>query len=584
MSDAGKSPVWGYIIAWILYEMGVRLLGQSDYSFLQWGDWKALGIVLAIVVVFVFFFSRMNQKEGEEGRKKFLTENYLPYVTAAIKDQFNKLPWFAKHIEPRYKTPDGHDLIILRKLRVELITLMNYLLRLEVYGAKKNAVVELDRKFEHIRKGIESENYKGAKETRAAARIKSDAYEYCAGAKIGQYRAKSNNLKWQGNIVPDGLWRTYNWYFDRIHEGGKRDSRQLAAEGYSTLKYCVHFLMNGLKQRLENVNDLAKAYGSTEFQGKLQQDWKNTRTGPWLDKSIHRHESFQGLANNYGRMLGAHALSWQALDQNNIGMAGWYKHQYKFARASARPRVIEVDFTELQKGILKPIKDHGQVPDPVKTIADGEFGIDSFLFEVDMYGRFMDDMNHLLNVTAKGGPGVSTAKASGAVYRQAYAEDIFPISSFEAIYSSIIKDWDMWQEDVRDGLFHPHSKTAFGYARCIENGLYDFDTHYQTYNLEKTPGPGSPAFDLEALKDPGAFQFRGKKHYFEEVLEGEPENKFPGLSVNGLSMYIRTLMRRKSNEPEIVDQCSTHYVWPGPKGENWFVRDVKDKAPKGDSE
>jgi len=560
---------------------------EKGFFAVRWmGEWfKTIGLygsmifilVLVIVLSAVGLFRSKKEKEAKEESQ--WKEKGVPYVTAVIKDIMNKIPWLSKHLEQRYVTPEGQFPIMFRKLRIELITLMNYLLRVQVYHSKRRAVEKIMKQAEKA--------FGDTSQTRAAASIKTNAYDYKVGEKVGQL--KQDEPKWDGNNVPDSIWKRFGWYYDTIAEGGERKSRPTAEYGWAKSKYGIHKLMVEFKNLLEQVDVLKGRSRDVDMLAKIERGKKII--DDWFEGIDDAHRRFNGHMKRYGLMQVPHTYGWQIFDQNNVGMGGWFKRYYKFARKDAKPLCIPVVLDG--KGNMKIDNTRPVVyyKDPVGVVEDGEYGMDKKLHEVDSRGRFVNDIGHLKHITKgpAGEPpefisndlGKINGRLNGLYYRKVMPQDTWNMSSFETICSSMIKDWWLFTKDFQGGESHPNSKVVSGYLQCIENGKFDFEKYYNSYvDKTATPGESNPAFDREAIKDPGTFQFRGKKYYFEEEIKGEPTNHYPCISLFGLNDYIRAMVKRLTAEEELVEKHFKDYVWASKKEGEMFTKRIEEGENK----
>lgn len=583
---------WGYVIQSLVVSI---LFKPEDRIWASWLltmvriphsavglIWLVIGIfaILPIIVSVGLFASKKN-KEAKD--KENLLGKCISHISSSIKDIMNKIPYLAKHVEQRYSTPEGQFPFMFRKLRVELITHMNYLLRLQVYHSKRIAVERVQADSEKV--------FRTTSQTRAGGSIKTNAFDYKVGRKIGQLTQEKPT--WEGNIVPDSTWCRFGWYYDSISDVGNRTSRPASEYGWAKMKYAIHELMQQFKFVLENVNGLVDPSHQTDLQVHIERG-KSEVIEHYFAQTAESRRRFVGHFNRYGAMQIPHALSWQMMDQNNIGRSGWFKHNYRFARSKALPLCIPAKFDN--HGNLTEDKSRKPVyyKEPVGNVEEGEYGQDTKLWEIDSRGRFVYDIAILEHVTLKNPSQLpefiekdkkkidGTLERGKMYYRQVFPEDAWNMVSVEEICSSVIKDWWLFTKDFQGGKSHPFSKVVSGYLQCIENGKFDFAKHYKEYIEEgkTTPGDSNPAFDREALKDPGEFQFRGKKLYFENEVEGEPLNDYPCISLLGLNDYIRAMVKRLTFEEDLVEKHLTDYTWIAKGEKKMFTRYVKEGEKK----
>ncbi|MBI2138402.1 hypothetical protein HYU13_02340, partial [Candidatus Woesearchaeota archaeon] len=158
---------------------------------------KVLGGIVGVGIFLLvggmgMFGGKAEADAGEEGK---LLSLGMPYITAEFKDWINRSPWAAKHLEFRLATPEGQFPFMFRKLRLEIMALMNFLLRLQVFIGKGKDII-------NIKKEVEDKVLKVVTTTRAAGRLKSDCAEYYEGNRFAQKRLSKNQLVWEGDTVP----------------------------------------------------------------------------------------------------------------------------------------------------------------------------------------------------------------------------------------------------------------------------------------------------------------------------------------------------------------------------------------------
>ena len=433
------------------------------------------------------------------------------------------------------------------RLRLELNVLINYLLRLEVYTVKSKYVAE-------VQKFVQEEIDEKFEFTYSTGQQKSDYIEYMAGygykydaekatwtqedrvlefvssnghltAKVpGQCGAKNRH------ILVAKCMESMNRYFDRVRGG--------------TFKPGSHYLPENLKRDLQE--ELATIRDELELEG-------GGKTLPPAKKSLMR----------YGLSQYKDSLRWAILDMNNRN--GWYKHPYKFASIIARPWICTARIERKGNGEIKikeelidrRVRERREIGDR----KGGKFGaVERFMWETDSKGRFMDDINKIIiekkQFVSQTGREVVYGDISGdeVRYRKVDGEDIYQCDELGMIASAMTSsEWAFFKDDFNMGYLHPKSRTW----RAYEDAHNDRDWSYRHLSKKwKTPllAPKEGAFDREALKDPGKFQYRGRKAYYDEVEEelkdNEPINKYPCVSLLGLADYIIDLVKKTLKEEE----------------------------------
>jgi len=122
---------------------------------------------------------------------------------------------------------------------------------------------------------------------------------------------------------------------------------------------------------------------------------------------------------------------------------------------------------------------------------------------------------------------------------------------FNVMFGWASKDWDFAQDDMGKGTYHFFSKKISDYNFIDEEGLLDYSK--ATF---KGPKPlAETAFDLEGLKTLHQFNYWGRRNYYDEQGMNLQTpvgivNPYPTITLLGLWMFIRSVVKRKVLEPE----------------------------------
>ena len=144
-------------------------------------------------------------------------------------------------------------------------------------------------------------------------------------------------------------------------------------------------------------------------------------------------------------------------------------------------------------------------------------------------------------------------------------------------------EWKWFLEDLRMGVYHPHSKTYNNYDYLIKDlNLLKFDeeTRLAHEPTSKKYSPGlsqNPAFDFEALAYPGLWVYWGKRNYWDESPP-EPRNPYPTISVFGLSRFLESVVKMRQKEADIHNRFLKYFVY-----ETGREPDVFTNLPSGAS-
>ena len=253
----------------------------------------------------------------------------------------------------------------------------------------------------------------------------------------------------------------------------------------------------------------------------------------------------------YGLSQFRDSIRWVMLEINNKN--GWYRHPYKFASLDARPWIVEAELKRDNKGKIKGtgrIVSRTRKMENIDVKKKGDYGeVEKYLWEVDNTGRFSDDINSIM-IEGKDLNG-EIGNRNTVFFRKIDAEDVYQGDELKQIASNITQEWTFFKDDFISGYLHPLSHTWKDYQEAHERK----DWGYKNLKKISTPQKGADgAFDREALKDPGNFQYRGKKVYYDqnedELREEEPRNYYPAISILGLTDYLIDLITKQLKEEE----------------------------------
>jgi len=143
--------------------------------------------------------------------------------------------------------------------------------------------------------------------------------------------------------------------------------------------------------------------------------------------------------------------------------------------------------------------------------------------------------------------------------------------------NSQVTAWEYFIRDIRTGMFHPKSRTLQDYAQ-----KHARREPYRTDVVQSFGAPtegGNPAFDMEALKDPGGFKYWGLKNANtiseDQMKNASPINPYPTLSIQGLSSYIGDYLFNLADTAQ-REQAKNFVFDRGGRG-NMFTRDIEKK-------
>lgn len=160
--------------------------------------------------------------------------------------------------------------------------------------------------------------------------------------------------------------------------------------------------------------------------------------------------------------------------------------------------------------------------------------------------------------------------------RKIRSQDIVDINPQEMM-NQLDKEWLAYIEDFKYGIFHPLSKTVMDYQLAhIKKDFYYKDLKRNPQFVNQPPGHENPAFDREALKDPGTFTYWGKPDWNDDTstMHHEPYNPFPAVTARGLSMYIENLLVYLIRDVQRIKEESSKCVFLGTEQDGLFTNEL----------
>ncbi len=514
-----------------------------------------------------------------------------------------------------------------RRRKVELAVLMNYLLRLEVYLVKSRFVKfagdfienEVQTKYKSFIFG--GEEIDGIRNVRGANRVKSDAWEYKVG--FESYFDKKKQLFYG---IPRIMEFTYEDGELHIKDKPKdskyiKDAKRLRNWGWSNHRHLIFVLFNQLKKILENESYLGgrvlddtdvhlriwqggtkekeaeeeieklKAYEETgELGAEKKEPLIDTTLGAFLGYKDSHRQMVQGAekyccknmwwrkfwVNNehYGLTQIRDSHAWAVMDQNNVN--GLYRHTYRFARPHSKPAIIPVERIEDPETGDIVIKENfdrctkeGNIPHRYKEelgVLGPKMGASRLLYEVDERGVLLDDLNKIKienersDFLQQGKIEEGFRDDGGFYYRKISPENIIMHNSIADVFSNITQEWTFFINDIRTGRFHKFSRTAKDYIACHDRR----DFGYSSFERKNVPSDKVPAFDREALKNPGGFIYRGKSRYDvidPHELDEKPKMHAPCVTTKGLTLYLKSRIDKKAANLKVRRQHFKDWAW-----------------------
>ena len=381
----------------------------------------------------------------------------------------------------------------IKDMRLEIYTLLNWMLRHEVWMRKGAVVTDIKEQVKETERRLgttkptEEEILKGIK-------------DHIEGAEIG----------------PAGdIWNML---------GDPRNS-----VGWGRFYFIFVQLMNQLKQDLEK--DLTRRPEIAESASTQAGNWVQTGEGgeiisnAWKNHIDTRYNRYLSGIGRYKGLLVTRANKLAFWDLLN--MYGTYKRGYLFAKPEAlaehysynqaieQPSQEDVGHTVTRSiDFTKVVKIPGLFRNEYKEDPNGEE-----LLELNIYGFSITDINKIrvegINLPYIRRFRVGYIDTADEKYKSDVSE-LHVTSNMDARFQHVLtfseKDWEYATKDMLDGFFHPLSRRVEDYQRHF-NISYE---KFSTAQFNRPIGMGEVAFDREALKIPHALNYWGRKKYFDQ--------------------------------------------------------------------
>jgi len=409
----------------------------------------------------------------------------------------------------------------IKDMRLEIYTLMNWMLRHEVWMRKGATVTDIKKEVE------EAERRLGT--TRPTEEDILDGIQgHIQGAEIG----------------PAGdTW-------DKL--GDPRNS-----VGWGRFYFIFVQFMNELRNDLMNT-DFTAENRSTQDAKTQAGNWVTTGKGKeiidnaWDNHIMARYNRYLSGIGRYKGWLITRAnkqIFWDMLN-----MYGTYKRGYLFAKPGALAEHYSHDQAIKQPSredvghsvtrsidFEKVVKIPGLFRNEYTEDPNGEE-----LLELNIHGYSISDINKIqvegVNLPFIRRFRVGYVDPADGKYKSDVSElhvEAAADARFQRVLTFSEKDWEYATKDMLTGVFHPLSRRVDNYQR-------HFDIIYEKFStapFDRPLGMGEVAFDREALKIPHALNYWGRKRYFDQSPDGgevreKPANPYPGISLKGLWDFI----------------------------------------------
>lgn len=529
----------GGFIVW-----AILLLISNGFS-IGFGNWSFIGfwifIPIAIVVVLILIISRAVKREKSvlaEGKSRGWQE-----IKRKLR-QNRAAAWVMRKVFRLRNESFPDELPFdIKDMRLEIYTLMNWMLRHEVWMRKGAAVTD-------IKKEVKKAEELLGKERPTEEDILAGMKRHIEGTRI---IAKGD-------------------YWDRENE--KDDV------GWGRFYYVFVLLMNQLRKEIIQTNFSVKPVSDrpavTQAADFVSAEGEGGKIiGPVWDLHKTRYGRYLSGLGRYKGWLITKANKQLFLDMLN--MYGTYKRGYLFAKSGAKAEYYSYKFEK----VPDEDKDHTvtrsidwkkvekiaeNVPDEDKEDAHGEE-----LLELNIYGYSISDINKIevegINLAHIRRFRVGYIDPADGKYKSDVSElhlSDEESARFQKVLTFSEKDWAFATQDMLTGVFHPLSKRVDNYQKHFDI----IHEKFSTAPFDRPLKPSEVAFDREALKIPHALNYWGRKKYYEDSPEGSeirqyPANPYPGISVQGLWDFIFKYSTAAGGNPERTKELLNNYFKQG---------------------
>jgi hypothetical protein len=520
----------------------------TSFSFL-------LIVIPAGLLLALYMFSEP-EAAAREGEKKhnWLREGFVNaynWITGKVKENDYGASALHSTIGSRQKTLPGHLPPAFKQLRVQIFTLMNYILRHEIFKAKLSTA----RKLAH---SYAKEYEQGMSDLAPTPEVIHQGLKnFVEGAPI----RKTN---------PDGKW-------ELVRAGLRADL------GFGRSYYIILKIMEQLKQKLEAMSVETEETGGYFADSAVSNEittWRNSELATITGQGLSADDdNASGLEVSYKRYK-AFARRFRTVNRirsdliyflDMYALHGEYKRGYRYAKKGTLPQLCtwklkgindETGLNEGDNGVQRSIDWSKVEPFEDATTTENYEPKRHDLIEVDIYGYSTTDINKI-QIDRQDIPRIRKWKKSDITYLN---EEPARNPKFNEILDFATKDWEYWVDDITKGSFHPYSKDIVDYTALLSVG--NFNVRSATF--KRILDRQRMAFDLEAIKFQ-KFIYWGRKNYYDSDISSmgyPPKNPYPAVSLKGLWAYIEKFATEGIDETDEVKKYLQYFKMAYPDVES----------------
>ena len=522
--------IWKKIGAGGIITWGLLFIFSGGLSF-GFGNWGKIGLIFLIIIgLVILVFFGIARGEGRAGILREGVTRLWVKLLQKLRRNRSTAKIVGDYFEMRDPTLPDELPFVLKDLRLEIYTLMNFTLRHEIYKAKS---ASMKREF--------------------LGRFGGDrGRELVMGDNIPTSESIHNSIKSlvEGSEIKktdDGR----GWVLTDESRG----------VGFARQYFLIYKVMEMLRDMLESDLTGAPPTNPAQDVESFTANMKST----FLDGHIKHIDNiyntrYKTSVERFKVVNLVRAYRLYFLDMYN--MYGKYTRGYGFAKLNAKPDYYTYNKSDndITKSIdfdtgspYRPKFDNPETGD----VKNYESGTDN-LVEVNLYGFSTSDIN-AIQIGRIDLPYIRRYKKGDIVYLH---KEETGKPRFNEIINYASKDWDFYVEDLERGIYHPYTKSITDYNELVSHSYLKFSaaTFKKPLTIEEI------GFDREALKNPGSFVYWGRKNYYDETrdsLRQEPVNPYPIASLIGLWQFIGDVAKKRIKEPAAAEKFLTDYFRMG---------------------
>jgi len=523
-------------VGYPLWKLGFITIGPAGVPArpegVGWFGWifkMGLGALLIIGIPILFFGFVMNRGMLREGRSRLWQE-----IKRLLRRNETIASFMGETLASRNEIMPDELPFELKDMRLEIYTLLNFMLRHEVWKIKTAsflkttaAVTEAEGRLSEWEPSEES--------------IQENLRTHIEGSAIIE---KPDGTGWAlaDPTKTPGWGRNYWIIFLTMDMFKNLISGELTASpAASPQDELAKFLTGGGRAMLD-----------AHLEGIKEDRYKKYLTGVSRYKSVNfiraKRLYFYDMYNFYGQ----------------------YTKGYFFAKVNAKPDICEYKFDDdqLQRSIKwETVKPIARQVDLGPNYEEGRPPGTEYLVELNLYGYSISDINKIQverkDPIHRGIKGVRRYRKEDMQFlhlppvREGGGE-----GRVSKLFTWASYDWKFGVEDMETGKFHPLSRKVPDYEAVIKKQYEVFSAAPFEHELSTE----ETAFDREALKNPGKFVYWGRKTYFTDDPVNPrkpPVNPYPTLSLKGLWEFIKTYSKRVAGDEQKTEEILEKYLKMG---------------------